>query len=330
MASHALATDYSNFPEFKATGQLLIFYGTNRSLGTGILISDQWVLTAAHNLGTNVSSLNFIVDNTTYQADIAQIYWHPLWFTPNVPAPSQGWDVALFRLVAPVTNSIVFPQLYTQSNEMGKVGFTLGAGIVGTGSIPISPQTNNPFLMYAMANTIDRTTAQTNTTTNKISYTGGLFGTDFDSGTNIGQNTFGAAYATNAAWIWDSPDIITNLNPPGTIVGNDSSSLPFTFSNKVIEGSAAPGDSGGPTFIQDGTNWKIAGLTAWGMNPWDYLTNGSDNRGLYGDVSYMTRVSEHADWIYSVIPEPATSGLLASGVLLVFFALWRRHDKQNN
>jgi hypothetical protein len=43
-------------------------------------------------------------------------------------------------------------------------------------------------------------------------------------------------------------------------------------------------------------------------------------RGLYGDVSYMTRVSQVAPWIVSVVPEPSTYALLVmagAGALLL-------------
>ncbi len=54
-------------------------------------------------------------------------------------------------------------------------------------------------------------------------------------------------------------------------------------------------------------------------------TNGSNGfRGLYGDVNYVTRVSEDSGWITSVIPEPSTFALLASGLSLVAFAATRR------
>ena len=326
-ASGALAQDYSNYPIFEAVGWFRIDLSDGRAfLSSGTLISSEWVLTAGHSLRSSdeVSSINFVLGGATNAADVSSIVRHPLWaeapppLIPGEMAPSQGWDVALFRLAAPVTNSITFPQLYNLVDEAGKVGITLGAGQVGTGTDPWSRQTQ-PFQVFAHMNLIDRVTAQTN-----AGFGGGFLVTDFD-GANEPQNTLGSGYdSSGLPWLWSPPtNIVTALDPAGTITGADSLMEQLVVDGNIVEGSTAPGDSGGPTFVHDGEGWKLAGVTSWGVNPWDALFNDATNagyRGLYGDVSYMTRVSQVAPWILSVVPEPSTYALLVmtgAGALLL-------------
>ena len=328
-ASRALALDYVNYPVFEAVGVLNIVAGTNEFTGTGTLLNNEWVLTAGHNWSiSTVTSLQFIHLGVTNQAVMASLTQHPLWTNAPSPlsnesvGPSQGWDVALFRLTVPITNSIAYPELYTKSDELGKIGIILGGGRLGTGTVPWYEQTNDPPLIHAAVNIIDRTTSQTNS-----GYSGGALVNDFDSGT-AAQNTLGTNYNSGAQpWLWDNSgsNMITALDPTGVIVGTNSSADQYTNGVNILEGSTAPGDSGGPTFIQDGATWKLAGVTSWGVNSWDVLTNGSNGfRGLYGDVNYVTRVSEVSSWITSVIPEPSTYALLACGLSLVAFAAARR------
>ena len=325
-ASRALALDYANYPVFQAVGLLDIdATGSSGSWGTGTLLNNQWVLTAGHNWSSStVTNISFIHAGVTNQVDMSSLTQHPLWTNSPSVGPSQGWDVALFRLTTPISASIAFPELYTKTDELGKVGIILGAGRLGTGSSAWDHQTNNPPLIHAAANIVDRTTSQTNS-----GYSGGQLVNDFDSGTNALQNTLDTNNQASGAqpWLWDdSTNVLTSLNPAGVIVGTNSSADQYTNAlGNILEGSTAPGDSGGPTFIQDGTTWKLAGITSWGNNPWDELYNGVTNsRGLYGDVNYFTRVSQTADWITSVIPEPSTYALLVAGTALLGFAAFRR------
>jgi len=56
-----------------------------------------------------------------------------------------------------------------------------------------------------------------------------------------------------------------------------------------LEGSAVPGDSGGPVFAKIDGKWTVIGLTSHGSITSDY-----------GDVGFSTRVSVHSEWICSV------------------------------
>lgn len=332
-ASHALATDFNNYPVFGAVGSLNIhLQGGAVGTGSATLLNNEWVLTAGHCWSSNVTSYDFVLGGVPYAADMTSLTVHPLW--KNAPPPladmtagtSQGWDLALFKLAAPITGNLTFPELYTKSDELGKAAVTLGAGDLGTGTVPWYEQSSSPPLVHAAFNVIDRVTSQT-WTTNATDYGGGFLVTDFDGSTDPDQNTLDNSYHPGGdPWLWDGNSTITALDPAGGITGASSSSDQYLLDADIVEGAPAPGDSGGPTFILDTDGkWKLAGVTSWGNNPWDELYNGGSGfRGLYGDVNYMVRISEASDWIYSVIPEPSSAALLLLGASVLCLTRTRR------
>ena len=90
------------------------------------------------------------------------------------------------------------------------------------------------------------------------------------------------------------------------------------------EANSAPGDSGGPNFIENPDapgEYLIAGVTSWGLGggSWD-VTAGTD--ASFGELSGAANVAELADWIYVTVPEPHTllMVVLSFGSLLI----WKR------
>ena len=68
------------------------------------------------------------------------------------------------------------------------------------------------------------------------------------------------------------------------------------------------GDSGSGVFIQDGGQWRLAGVMSFAA-----LTAGQVDFG-YGSLGGAVTVSRFNDWIDSVIPEPSTGLLLLVGL----------------
>jgi hypothetical protein len=95
--------------------------------GSAILITPDWVLTAAHNL-ILASSATFTINGTAYTS--SQLYINPGWVNSN---PFGGNDFGLVHLSTPV-NSVTPAMLYTGSSETGMVGTFVGFGYTGTGT----------------------------------------------------------------------------------------------------------------------------------------------------------------------------------------------------
>lgn len=313
-ASMKLATE----PAFAAVGKVdYTFYDPSinenvAAYGTGTLINNEWVLTAAHLWPTGSSlSLSFKIGaagaETIYTGQLSSLSLHPNWTIAPYPLKnaevnlSQGWDIALFRLTQPVSG-ITPAKLYEGANEWDQYGYTVGYGRIGSGTVILQDNTLGSKL--AMQNVIDRVTLQGSTPSSK-GYTGGILVSDFDGGTLRPETN---TLVSPGFPVSDGNQPLFQ-NPFGTVVGVSSSAVQTDW-----EGGTAKGDSGGPTFINDGGVYKIAGITSWGTNPangYDYLN------GLYGDLTYMTRVSQQTLWINSVIQGalPATYNYTTPGVI---------------
>jgi hypothetical protein len=88
-----------------------------------------------------------------------------------------------------------------------------------------------------------------------------------------------------------------------------------------LEGCVAPGDSGGGVFVNDGSEYLLAGVISFVDS-----TNGAP-RSTYGNISGFDSILPAMPWITSIIvPEPSTIALLmASAVVLIWRRGHRRH-----
>ena len=204
-----------------------------------------------------------------------------------------GNDIAILELEAIAPEAAERFDIYREAGEVGRVGDKVGYGRSGNG--------NDGDVLSSGTKRAGQ---------NRYDSTGVLFGSieellayDFDNG-----------LAENDAF--------------GFFFGNTYADLGLGL-NEV---SAAPGDSGGPTFI-DG---EIAGISSFGSRFFFPSTGASsdiDNElnASFGEFGFDTRVSSHSDWIDEIldawddpnggpasVPEPSElAGLMALGAGLL-------------
>jgi hypothetical protein len=194
----------------------------------------------------------------------------------NVPAPTidignyngnelQTGDIALMTLNQEISPSISRYDIYRQSSEIGSNFAKVGYGRGGDGN---QGQVLSAGTKRNGQNRIE-------------SYGRTLNGTDFGAGSLI----------SNAHLVFD----FDNGSSP-----NDAAGVRLGIHNLGLGSSevgSAPGDSGGPAFI----NGQIAGITSFGYG----YTGGPDviagTNSSFGEMFVDTRVSAYASWIDSLV-----------------------------
>lgn len=142
--------------DFAGVGAVLANGGTF----SGALIGSEYVLTAAHVLPGNVSSISFRVNdgsNTTIAA--AEVFKLP-GFTGTTPGADGIWhdDLAIIRLASPVAGSVPFYELFTGPVTSGLFATTLtmvgyGAGGNGIDGVTVGA---NPGVKRVGRNVVSR------------------------------------------------------------------------------------------------------------------------------------------------------------------------------
>jgi hypothetical protein len=272
-------------------------------LCTAAVIDDRHILTAAHCVresGDTVKRLRVIVSAglaTPMIFDATAFSVHPaydLW-SPIVGAFADG-DIAVVELPNPLPTAIERYDLYRTADEFGETTRHYGHGRSGRGNKGATGSSDFFFARTGL-NMYEATLGDFGFPSDQLLH-------DFDSG---GEKH-------NAMDWWFSgffcgPD---NPNPPQAQDGKCTTFRGGSFPDRgfgKLEVGVAPGDSGGPGFI-DG---KIAGVHSFGFT---YTcggagspTNGTDfDCGLnssWGEMSGDTRVSTFAGWVDSIVTNGA-------------------------
>jgi secreted trypsin-like serine protease len=272
-------------------------------LGTG-----RHILTAAHCVTDGFGVLNTLGGTASFATtptgsftgllsapvSIASVAVNPGW---NGDYIFNGYDLAILTLAEDAPVEATRYDIYRDSDEIGVVGTKSGWGTIAQGDVGAA----------------------------------GSPGSGWRTGQNIWELT--------AAEFWEDAtvnDAIMMYDFDNGLAANDAFGAYFGLTDLGLgdfEVVSAPGDSGGPTFI-DG---KIAGITSFGLT----FTDGRDAAGnriclpgnpdilcglnnSYGEFAGDTRVSAYAAWIDDILlPEPTSAWLVALALPLAGLGRWR-------
>ncbi len=292
---------------FDGVARLTLSKSNGLATCSGTLLSGgRDILTAAHCLtdgqgvlNTNSAFANFLLPGDTLSLRIADFIVHPDWDGDF----DHGNDIALISLTAPAPAAIPAFDIFRGNDEVGQIFTLAGFGQAGQGDqgavLPAGTRRTGENRFDALGDVF------ANAGFNPLP--GAQLAFDFDNGS-----------AQNDAFNFFAPLLGPGLGDRG--VGD----------NEVM---AAPGDSGGPAFI----NGQIAGVTSFGARLFSPVRNDTSDvdatlNASFGEFGVSTRVSFFADWIdanRSPLTDPLPGDLNADGFvgiedLNLVLQLWNR------
>ena len=249
------------------------FFGSHFCTGT-LLSSGKHILTAGHCMVDETPrdvQVTFNLPSGDVTLEASQIFVHPDYDKTNLVH-----DIAIIELKSEAPQEIQRYDIYRNDQEIGQVHMKVGYGKSGQGKQQASFNDNKKRVGF---NNYD------------------------DFGTKLDRQLFGlsSANSTDTQLAYD----FDNGNPE-----NDAFGVLFGIEDTGLgeaEVNSAPGDSGGPTFI----NGQVAGIVSYGLgnisSDVDQETNSS-----FGELSVDTRVSAYAEWVDNITGKSVSGDLVST------------------
>lgn len=243
----------------------------NGSYATGTLLYDgKSILTSAH-LFSTFDPLNTTVRVETSRATTTYNATYTIY--ENYDSLNANGDLAIVKLSESALADAQRYTLYRQSDEIGKTFTMVGYGLPGNGTDGVDKADTNQFLKLKSQNTFDADFSDINRDIN-LSWrplAGSQLVADFDDGT-------------------------AKHDAIGTITGDAHTGL------GEMEGLIAPGDSGGPAFIDNQLAGVATFVTSVGVGGSSSDINSSIDSS-FGEIASWQRVSYYQEWIDKTIRE---------------------------
>ncbi|MHB1176546.1 MAG: trypsin-like serine protease [Sulfuriferula sp.] len=285
-AAHVDANSKSS--PFAGVGSISI----NGGKYSGVLISDQYVLTAAHVVnGVDPTKIQFNLNYggaLTEKFGTAEVHVNPRYTGALVsPGGIAHDDLAIIKLNGHVPEDVPVYPISGVPLARGDVITFVGYGSGGSGDVGITVGAN-PAVKRVAENRVDMLYGDVDGWTRQAV----AYEFDFD-GARASSNVFGSNIPRN-----------------------------FTLGN-MIEGMLAGGDSGSPSFVQDSqSKWTLVGINTFIRT----MGGGGPVFGSTGGGMLMSAYSPWVESIVSPVPEPQTGFLWLSGLSVIAFAVARRAD----
>ncbi len=301
LAANGEGYEPGNVPDFSAVAAIGIANRRGRFdvVGSGTLIGDRWVLTAAHvvlaskrsrhdfeqglkvrfgiNSQDGFQEYKVVGITTALPVDKLRPLQGPAWrYTERQIVHAEFHDIALLKLEKVVEGITPIPWDDLGEDLVGQRVYIAGFGDAAPGDDPQEGNWTPAELRRAAENIIDRDIRK-----NPLSGqpAGGVLLFDFDNGEESRNSLNGRSR------VWER------------IFGTGKSSASPT----QLEGASYPGDSGGPAIAKVDGLWRVVGVSGYGTG---FPPDKRRTSIQYGDILVYARANSMSDWLRNIVGEP--------------------------